>query len=113
MPSSLPRFYEQLRSHVLSIANAFHALEAAGIAQRWGAKHKDGREFSAVEAKAIHDIEARIAKLCDVAGVRSKLHEGLADQLYALQDENRALRERLKHADTALVRLTSPLKEAA
>lgn len=107
MPSDFPRFYEQLRSHVFSIANALHAAEAAGIAQRWGARHKDGRTMDAVEAKAIHDIESRIARLCDFAGVRSKMHETLVDQIYALQAENRSLRERLKHSDAALVRLTA------
>lgn len=105
--SDLPRMYQQLRTLLRSADNALDAAEAAGIAARWGAKHQDGREFDAVEAKAIKTIEDRLYQLCEFAGVRSRQCIGLTDQIYALQEENRMLRERLKHADAALVRLTS------
>jgi hypothetical protein len=100
--SDLPIYYLQLRTHVLTIANAFAALEAAGIARSWGAKHKDGRQFSDVEAKAMKTIEDRLFALCEFAGVRSRQCIGLTDQVYALQEAAKRDRETIKRLEAAL-----------
>lgn len=100
--SDLPQYYQLIRTHVLTIANAFHALEAAGIARSWGAKHKDGRLFSDVEAKAMKTIEDRLFALCEFAGVRSRQCIGLTDQVYALQEAAKRDRETIKRLEAAL-----------
>jgi hypothetical protein len=99
---SLPSYYEQVWTHVRTIDNAFHALGAAGFLQQWGAKHRDGREPSAVEAKAIKTIEDRLHQLCEYAGVRSRQCAGLTDQVYALQEAARRDRETIKRLEAAL-----------
>lgn len=95
---TLPPLYRQLRNHVGTIANALDVVEQCDQRQEWGLDADAKRE------RALRTIEARIVALCETAGVRSRFHESLTDQIYALQQENQQLRERLKHADAALVR---------
>ena len=94
---TLPPLYLQLENHVLTIAAQLRVVRECEQRQAWGLDGDAKRE------RALRTIEARIVALCETAGVRSRFHESLTDQIYALQQENQQLRERLKHADAALV----------